>query len=67
MRILPASAPPAQPADFRSLPAHILERLRLENIHTLQQWHALGRRRYAIFGIPERTARLIDSLVEARS
>lgn len=51
----------------RVLPPHICARLRAENIHTLQQWSALGPRRYAIFGITPSVVRQIDELARVRS
>jgi hypothetical protein len=44
----------------------IARRLAAENIHTLEQWVALGRRRYTIFGVTPRMVREIDELAAVR-
>lgn len=42
------------------LPAHVVELLGREGVHSLEDWRRLGRKRLAIFGIPTRLARQLD-------
>lgn len=48
------------------LPAHVVARLEGESVTTLDEWRALGRRRYSIFGITRRVAGQPDALARGR-
>ena len=52
----------ALPAD---LPLRLLERLRSEGVATLEEWLALGRRRFQIFGVTRATVSQLDALAKA--
>ena len=64
MRIIRTARPKAQPAALPdSIPQNIRDRLAAEGIHSSDDWLALGRRRFTIFGITRKAAIQIDALV----
>jgi hypothetical protein len=50
-----------------TLPDHILDRLDAEGIRSLDDWRALGRRRFRIWGITRSMARKLDALAARQS
>jgi hypothetical protein len=67
MRVLtPAAGAPQIHLDPLSrLPEPIRTRLAAEGVTTLQQWYALGRRRYQIFGVTHAMVAKLDDLARA--
>ena len=64
---IPQRRAPAQP-DLRSwsqLPSALLERLTLEGIRSPNEWRALGKTRFRIFGITRRMVRELDELARS--
>jgi hypothetical protein len=47
------------------LPQTLIERLRAEDVSTLEAWVALSRRRRQIFGVTRAAVQLLDSLAKA--
>jgi len=47
------------------LPAHLLERLALNEVSTLADWQALGRKRFKLWGLPRSAVAEIDAAVDA--
>jgi hypothetical protein len=45
-----------------ALPAAIVDRLEADGVHSLDDWIALGRRRFRIFGVTREMARRIDAV-----
>ncbi|HEV2269015.1 MAG TPA: hypothetical protein VGR92_06120 [Steroidobacteraceae bacterium] len=46
------------------LPAHVVPMLRNDGIVTLEDWRALGERRFKLFGITPRTVEVLDQAAE---
>ncbi len=67
MHSISARALPAQPDLLPdSIPAHIRERLAAESVRTIEDWRALGRRRFQLWGVTRAMCRQIDSSVAAK-
>ncbi len=69
MRMLSGAAVPVKtgiqaPEPFGALPSLIVERLHAEGVHSLDDWRALGSKRFQLFGITGRIALQIDKLAE---
>lgn len=51
---------------WADLPAVVLERLRGHNVASAEDWFALGRRRYKLFGVTRRMCSEIDAAIAGR-
>jgi hypothetical protein len=63
MRTLQQHPAPGNFSSWAEVPAAVRARLEAEDVRTLADWHALGRRRFELFGITRAMATQLDALL----
>ena len=57
-----ALTPQLPASEWGALPPPLRERLEAANVRTAADWCALGKRRFGVWGITRRTARMLDAI-----